>query len=156
MVLRDGANVASVPVSELDVNKVISLMIGKPLEQQFPEKPDVQNGPVVLKADKLTRKGHFKDVSFQVRAGEVVGLAALAGAGKSPLLRSIFGVNKYDNGQLFVRDRPVTITSVADALANRIAFVPAERKTEGLFLEHSLAWNFNRWDQESYFTLGDR
>ena len=143
MVLRDGANVASLPVSELDVNKVISLMIGKPLGQQFPEKSNVQNGAVILKADKLTRKGHFQDVSFQVRAGEVVGLAGLAGAGKSALLRAIFGVNKSDSGQLFVRDRAVTITSVADALANRIAFVPAERKTEGLFLEHSLAWNFS-------------
>ena len=143
MVLRDGANVASLPVSELDVNKVISLMIGKPLEQQFPEKASLQNGPVLLKTDNLTRKGHFEGITLQVRAGEVVGLAGLAGAGKSALLRSLFGVNKYDNGQLFVRDKPVTITSVADALTHRIAFVPAERKTEGLFLEHSVAWNFS-------------
>lgn len=142
MVLRDGGSVATLPAKEVDVNKVISLMIGRSLTQQFPQK-ERNRGEVVLRVEKLSSKGHFREVSFELHRGEILGIAGLAGSGKGALLRALFGARKYDGGQVWVAGQTVKIDDVTDAVKNRIAFVPAERKTEGLFLQQGIDWNLS-------------
>lgn len=140
VVLRDGACVADLPASSLDVNKVISLMIGGSLAKQFPTKSSPRADPV-LKVEGISRRGAFENVSFELREGEILGLAGLEGSGKSRLLRALFGDGAAESGRIVLKGRSTSISSISDGMNNRIAFLPAERKTEGIFAEHSVGWN---------------
>lgn len=140
MVLRDGACVADLPASALDVSKVISLMIGGSLEKQFPAKTSPSADPI-LKVEGLFRKGAFEKISFDLHEGEILGIAGLEGSGKSPLVRALFGDEAAESGRILLKGRPIEIDSISAAMRNGIAFLPAERKTEGIFAEHSVGWN---------------
>jgi len=140
MILRDGKNVVDVLVKELDVNRVISLMIGKTLTQQYP-KVSVEIGEPVLKVKNLSKGTQFQDISFDLHKGEILGVAGLAGCGKSELVRSMFGIINYDKGSMELYGNKIRIANVQEAMRNKIAFLPADRKTEGLFLMHDINWN---------------
>ena len=142
IVLRDGCVVANKKSKEMDVDQIVKYMIGKPLEKQYP-KHSVQIGDVVLKAESLSDKNAFKDVSFEVRSGEIVGIAGLEGCGKSEVVRSIFGINKLSSGQVYLHGKPVKIKNISGAIKNKMSFIPADRKVEGLFLDHDLKWNLS-------------
>lgn len=140
MVLRDGNVVTNEPVGNLDVSKVISYMIGKSIKQQYP-KEVVPFGDTLLKAEDLSDKKSFKHISLQARAGEVVGIAGLEGCGKNEVVRALFGINRLTKGCVWFRDKKINIRNVKDAMKYKLAFLPAERKTEGLFLDHDIKWN---------------
>ncbi|MFC4508281.1 MULTISPECIES: sugar ABC transporter ATP-binding protein [Streptomyces] len=140
MVLRDGRNVETVPVDQVDVAKIISLMIGGSLDHQYPQLPPPEE-ETVLQVKRFTLARRFEEVNFSVRRGEILGIAGLNGSGKSDLVRAVYGIRPPDRGSLTVAGQQITIRSPKDATAHGLAFLPSERKTEGVFAGHSVGWN---------------
>jgi rhamnose transport system ATP-binding protein len=141
-VLRDGRHVITTPVSALTPNEAIRHMVGRQLESLFP-KEEASIGDVALEVRGLTRRGVFSDVSFQVRRGEIVGLAGLVGAGRTEIARVLFGIDRADAGEVLVSGRRVTIDSPADAMRLGIVYVPEDRHEHGLVLDFSIAANIS-------------
>ncbi|GAA4299813.1 sugar ABC transporter ATP-binding protein [Klenkia terrae] len=139
-VMRDGAWVATSPTSELTVDQVIRMMVGRDVAELFP-KQDVVPGEVVLQVEGLGSTGVFTDVSFEVRAGEIVALAGLVGAGRSEVVRAVFGVDAYDAGSVTVAGTRLKGGSPAAAMAAGIALVPEDRRQQGLVMELSVERN---------------
>ncbi|WP_234818648.1 sugar ABC transporter ATP-binding protein [Sinorhizobium fredii] len=142
MVLRDGRTVADMSVADLDVDKVVSAMIGGSLSKQFPPRVPARSDPS-LEVRGLSLPGSFEDISFDVAKGEIFGIAGLEGSGKSALLRALFGQRPYGSGTVKVDGREVLIRDTTDAIRERFAFLPAERKVEGIFPQHSVGWNLS-------------
>jgi rhamnose transport system ATP-binding protein len=117
-------------------------MVGRQLESLFP-KEEASIGDVALEVRGLTRRGVFSDVSFQVRRGEIVGLAGLVGAGRTEIARVLFGIDRADAGEVLVSGRRVTIDSPADAMRLGIVYVPEDRHEHGLVLDFSIAANIS-------------
>lgn len=130
-ILKDGALVTSRPSSEMTTDQMINLMVGRELVDLFP-KTQTEIGDVVLSVENLTRTGVFSDVSFHVRRGEVVGLAGLVGSGRTEVARAIFGLDAIDKGEICVDGTPRRIESALDAVRAGIAYVPEDRKSEGI------------------------
>jgi ribose transport system ATP-binding protein len=139
-VLRDGKYVATLAMAETTPRDLIRLMVGRELTQQFPSRPH-NPGPVALQVTNLSRKGVLEDISFEVRRGEVVGLAGLVGAGRTEVARAIFGIDCHDSGQIEIHGRAVRIASPRQAIRNRLALLPEDRKQQGLVLPLSVADN---------------
>ena len=139
-ILRDGRLVATRPMAELPIPEMIRLMVGRELTQQYP-KQEFAPGPVALKVSGLRRRGVLDDISFEVRRGEVVGLAGLVGAGRSEVARAIFGIDPIDDGQIEIDGKAVRVSHPAQAIAHRMALLPEDRKQQGLVLELSVADN---------------
>jgi simple sugar transport system ATP-binding protein len=138
-VLRNGGLVGEYPIAELDQINLISRMIGKELaaleELDEHTKPDVatlHNAAPFIDAQALTRKGAIAPFDLQIHPGEVVGLAGLLGSGRTEVARLLFGADRPDSGHLTVGGKPVSMRSPRVAIANDIAFLPENRKTEGL------------------------
>ncbi|MFI9431022.1 MULTISPECIES: sugar ABC transporter ATP-binding protein [Streptosporangium] len=131
-VLRDGRSVAEVPATTPE-DELVRLMVGRPIDQQYPREPAPPGGPL-LQVRGLRREGEFADVSFEVRAGEVVGLAGLVGAGRTEVARSIFGADAYDSGEVLVNGRPLARGDVHAAMEAGLGLVPEDRKGQGLVL----------------------
>lgn len=133
-VLRDGQHVATQPSSSLDEAALVRQMIGRELQAYVA--PPVQHalGTERLRVDRLTSAGAFREVSFSVRAGEIVGLAGLVGAGRSEVARAIFGLDRAASGNVFVDGKRTRIRAPLDAVALGIGFVPEDRKKQGLVL----------------------
>lgn len=129
-VLRDGNMVGHYQTSEMDENKIISLMVGRELSNIF-ERETIEAGRTVLSVRNLTRKGVFENISFDVKAGEVVGLSGLMGAGRTEIARCIFGLDKLEEGTIEIEGKPLKIKNTTDAIAAGIAYVPEDRKQDG-------------------------
>ncbi|WP_346618521.1 sugar ABC transporter ATP-binding protein [Blastococcus montanus] len=139
-VMRDGEWVSTAPTSELTVDRVVHAMVGREVATLFP-KQDVEPGEVLLEIRGLTREGVFTDVSFDVRAGEIVALAGLVGAGRSEVVRAVFGVDPYDAGSVRVAGQELRRGSPAAAMAAGVALVPEDRRQQGLVMELSVERN---------------
>ncbi|MEU0465260.1 sugar ABC transporter ATP-binding protein [Amycolatopsis sp. NPDC006131] len=139
-VSRDGATVISGPASEFTPDSAVRHMVGRAVENVFP-KAEVELGEVKLEVRGLTRRDAYHDVSFQVRRGEILGLAGLVGAGRTEIARGLFGLEPADSGDILVDGTPVVIRSPRDAMARRIAYVPEDRHAEGVALDHSIRFN---------------
>ncbi|WP_329461948.1 sugar ABC transporter ATP-binding protein [Streptomyces sp. NBC_01431] len=138
-VLRDGRSVGQVPAATPE-DELVRLMVGRSIEQQYPrERPDP--GRPLLSVRGLTRHGAFHDVSFEVRAGEVVGLAGLVGAGRTEVARAVFGADPYDAGTVDVRGESVARGDVNAAMGAGVGLVPEDRKGQGLVLDASVQEN---------------
>ncbi len=137
--LRDGVKVGTRPMAEVDRPTLIQMMVGRELADVFP-KVDVAPGNVVLETERLARSGSA-GISLQVRAGEILGLAGLIGAGRTEFARMLFGVTPADSGRILLNGKPVRIASPRDAVANGIAYVPEDRRKHGIIAEFSVAWN---------------
>jgi ribose transport system ATP-binding protein len=140
-VLRDGHYVGSLPASS-PVQEFIRLMVGRDLTKQYPKEP-VAFGEEVLRVEHLERKGVLHDASFSVRAGEILGVAGLVGAGRTELVRAIFGADHVDSGRIVVDGKEVRVKSPGDAIRARIGLLPEDRKTQGLVLLLSIAENIS-------------
>jgi ABC-type sugar transport system ATPase subunit len=138
-VLRDGKLVGAAPAREFDGRDLVRLMVGS-FTEQF-QRSARASGEVVLELRGATRSGEFSDVDLQVRAGEIVGLAGLIGAGRTELAQAIFGVSPLERGEILVEGRTIRITSPEVAMANGICYVPEERQAQGLILEHPIVEN---------------
>jgi ABC-type sugar transport system ATPase subunit len=140
-VLRDGRHVATQPAAELDEGALVRLMIGRTLEEYFPGHFGAQPGAELLRVEDYSSPGRFAEVSLAVRAGEVVGLAGLVGAGRSELAQAIFGLDPDARGAVFVDGRPVSIRSPIEAMRLGLGLVPEDRKRQGLVLSMSALAN---------------
>jgi ABC-type sugar transport system ATPase subunit len=133
-VLRDGKHVATETTASFDEADLVQRMIGRRLEQYFPAHERHAAGDVVLQVEHFSSPGKFADISFSLRAGEVVGVAGLVGAGRSELAQALFGLDAQATGAIEVHGRTVNMRSPRDALANGIGLVPEDRKRQGLVL----------------------
>src|SRR6185503_6325396 len=115
-VLRDGRHVATRPAAELKESELVQLMIGRAIAEYFPRHVDTTSSEELLRVEGLSSGERFRDVSFSLRAGEVVGLAGLVGAGRSDVAESIFGARQATAGRIFVRGHEVHISKPADAI----------------------------------------
>jgi rhamnose transport system ATP-binding protein len=139
-VMRDGAVVHDAPIADMTPDEMVRRMVGRELSTLFP-KQDAQIGAPVLDVHRLTREGVFFDVSFQVRAGEIVALAGLVGAGRSEVARAIFGIDRTDAGHVEVGGRRLPSGRPQAAMQAGIAFVPEDRRLQGLVMDLSIARN---------------
>jgi ABC-type sugar transport system ATPase subunit len=140
-VLRSGRLVRTAPVAEETEESLVAGMFGAAAAAEHFEKPKHLTSPVVLEVSGLHRKGVLSDISLQIRAGEIVGLAGLVGSGRSELARAISGADPIDSGTIAVDGTVRHIRSPADAMAAGMAFLPESRKDDGLFLGLSIAAN---------------
>ncbi|MFG2477273.1 sugar ABC transporter ATP-binding protein [Streptomyces fagopyri] len=142
-VIRDGKSVGQVPATTPE-DELVRLMVGRSIEQQYPrERPEAGTaaGPALLTVEGLTRNGVFQDVSFEVRAGEVVGIAGLVGAGRTEVVRAVFGADPYDKGAVKVAGAELRRHDVNAAMRAGIGLVPEDRKGQGLLLDASVEEN---------------
>ncbi|GIF72553.1 sugar ABC transporter ATP-binding protein [Asanoa siamensis] len=139
-VMRDGRWVDTAPTSALTVDAVVRKMVGRDVATLFP-KLDTTPGDVRLDVRGLTRHGFFRDVSFTVRGGEIVALAGLVGAGRSEVVRAVFGVDRTDAGEVFVEGRRLPPGDTPAAIAAGLALVPEDRRQQGLVMELSVERN---------------
>ena len=141
-VLRDGQYIGTEPIESLDSGRLISMMVGRPLQDIFPKKK-IEIGDVVLEAKGLTRKPFFENISFQVRRGEILGIAGLMGAGRSEVMRALFGIDRLDEGEVWLEGRKLNIRHPSDAIRHGIAMVTEDRKEYGLVLCRSIRENMS-------------
>lgn len=139
-ILRDGTYINTVMMKDVERMDLIRMMVGRELSELF-YKPDVEVGDTVLEVKGMCRGEKVKNVSFSLKKGEIVGFYGLVGAGRTELMRLIFGVDKKDQGQIFVDGKEVSINHVGDAIKNGIALVPESRKEQGGVLIQSVGWN---------------
>ncbi|MEU4374308.1 sugar ABC transporter ATP-binding protein [Pseudonocardia alni] len=139
-VSRDGATVVSGPAHEFTPESAVGHMVGRSVETVFP-KADVELGPVRLEVRGLGRRGAYTDVSFTARRGEILGLAGLVGAGRTEIAHGLFGLEPADTGEILLDGIPVDIATPQQAMRHGIAYVPEDRQSEGVVLEHSIAFN---------------
>jgi len=151
-VMRDGATVSEADVKDTNLQKVIKDMVGRELTEMFP-KTENKIGSVVLEVNDLTNPAFFRNISFNVKKGEIVALAGLVGAGRSEVARAIFGVDRYESGSVKVNGQPLPAGSPVEAMARKIALVPEDRRQQGLFMIAGVNRNIS---MESFAKLTDR
>ncbi|UYM03343.1 sugar ABC transporter ATP-binding protein [Solicola gregarius] len=139
-VLRDGAYIDTLAVDETSADEMVALMVGREVGDLYPKTP-AEFGDVVLDVSELSSRGVFRDVSFQVRAGEIVGLAGLVGAGRSEIARAVFGIDSYDSGRVRLAGKDVPRSNPRSAIAAGMALVPEDRRQQGLVTESSVTRN---------------
>ncbi|HKC29520.1 MAG TPA: sugar ABC transporter ATP-binding protein [Jatrophihabitans sp.] len=139
-IMRDGRFVRSVGVAEISIDEIIRSMVGRDLEALFP-KTETAPDEVVLDVQGLTTEGVFHDISFSVRAGEIVALAGLVGAGRSEVARAIFGVDRRDAGTVRVSGRALANGDARAAMAAGVALVPEDRRQQGLVMDLGIDQN---------------
>ncbi len=152
-VIRDGQHIETAPSSSFDESKVIARMVGRTISNIFP-KENNNIGETVFEVKNLTSKGIFNDISFDVKKGEIVGLAGLVGAGRTEVVRAIFGLDKYDSGEIILNGESLKIKMPQDAIKHGIAMVPEDRKEIGLVLcrsvmENATLANLNQFSKRS-------
>jgi ABC-type sugar transport system ATPase subunit len=133
-VMRDGKIVDTLPVGDLDEDKLVRLMVGRDIENLYP-KTEVEIGDVVLRAEGITRANVLKDCSFEVRSGEILGFAGLVGAGRTELARAVFGADRMDSGTVELEGRELNIMNPQNAIEAGIGYLTEDRKSEGLALQ---------------------
>jgi ribose transport system ATP-binding protein len=139
-VMRDGKTVDTKAIPETNFDEVVRKMVGRELTDRFPER-NPNPAETVLEVKGLTKKGHFEDVNFSVRAGEIVGVSGLMGAGRTEIMRAIFGLDSIDGGEIWLKGEKVTIKSPEQAVKEGIGFITEDRKDEGLILDFSIRDN---------------
>ncbi len=131
-ILRDGNVVETSGIEKLDQHEVANLMVGKDVNVMFSRKRRQTLDKVILEIKNLTLKRLFKDISFNVRKGEVLGLSGLLGSGRSELCRAIYGLDRFDNGCIYLNGREVRFKSPLDAIKKGVLYSPHDRKKEGI------------------------
>ena len=139
-VMRDGRQVFTGPLDGLTRDDLVRRMVGRELAAMYP-KQAAGRGEVALSVRRLTREGVFADVSFDVRHGEIVGLAGLVGAGRSEVARAVFGIDRRDAGEVMVEGRRLPAGSPTAAMAAGVGYVPEDRREQGLVMDLSIARN---------------
>lgn len=140
VVLRDGRHASTLEHDEINRDNIVFHMVGKQIEAQNRVSRET-NGDVIFSCSNLTMKGAFSKITFNARAGEIVGIAGLMGSGRSELLNCIFGVQPITSGFIEINHQKIKISTTADAIKNNIVLVTEDRKREGLFLPESSAVN---------------
>jgi ABC-type sugar transport system ATPase subunit len=139
-VLRDGRLVHSGSMAKLDIPKIVHYMVGRELKDFFPAR-NVNIGAIRVKVRNLSSKNGVEDISFDIRKGEIVGMAGLIGAGRTQVARALFGIDRKTSGAIELDGCRLEINSPTDAIANHIAYLTEDRKRTGLCLELPCSWN---------------
>ncbi|GKV65953.1 ribose import ATP-binding protein RbsA [Sporosarcina sp. NCCP-2331] len=141
-ILRDGQYVGVKKIKETTFEEIVQMMVGRELGERFPKRAQVI-GEVKMKVEGLSRDGFFENVSFEVRKGEILGIAGLMGAGRTEVIESIFGYKKLTAGQVFIDGKSVVISNPLKAKKLGIGYVTEDRKSEGLILDFSVRDNMS-------------
>lgn len=141
-ILRDGEYVGTKNIPETNMDEIVKMMIGREIGERYPER-NTKLGDVVFEVKNLNCPGVFKNVNFDVRAGEVLGVAGLMGAGRTEIMQSIFGNMPHVTGQIFMNGQEIQNKNPWDAMDNGIGFITEDRKIEGLMLEKSIMENIS-------------
>ena len=139
-ILRDGKTVHTSQLAELTTDRIIQHMVGREVSTIY-QRDSLPPGDELLRVEHVTRQGQLSDISFSLRAGEIVGMAGLIGAGRTELCRALFGVDQVDSGKVFVRGREVRIGSPQEAVKAGLALVTEDRQITGLALRLPIAHN---------------
>lgn len=139
-VLRDGKYVATERIENLDNDKIVKMMVGRDIEGYY-QHDDAKVGSTVLEVRKFSRAPIFENISFEVKAGEILGLAGLMGCGREEIAKSVYGLIRRDSGEIFIDGKKVNIKNTMDALKHGIAFVTEDRKEAGIFHEMTVKEN---------------
>lgn len=139
-VMRDGHYIQVHNTADVTVQAIVKEMVGRELGELFP-KETAEIGDVVLKVDSLSSAGTFTDINFEIRAGEIVALSGLVGAGRTEVARAVFGIDPYDSGRVTVGGRKLKPRSPRDAIAAGLGFVPEDRRKQGLVLDLPVSRN---------------
>lgn len=139
-IFRDGTHIITAPVGEINTEDMIKHMVGRELANLYP-KGEANIGEVVLEVRHLTRSGEFTDVNFQLRQGEILGFAGLVGAGRTEIARVLFGIDRAQSGEIWLKGKRVHLRSPQDAMNHGIAYVPEDRHQQGLIMNFSIASN---------------
>ena len=140
VVLRDGEVMGQAPIDQMPKEKMISLMVGRKLEHLFPY-VEKSPGGTMLRVENLTQGKTLENISFSVRAGEIVGMFGLMGAGRSELARAIYGIDPIDSGQIYLKEKPVKNPNPEWWIENGMAFITENRREEGLLMSKSVREN---------------
>lgn len=141
-VMRDGVSVGTKNTSETHNDEIVRMMVGRDLEDYYPKK-NAKIGDVVFEVKQLGQEKVFKNISFQVKSGEIVGFSGLMGAGRTEVMRSIFGIDALDEGELYLEGERIHIKTPNDAIRQGIGFLTENRKDEGLILDYSIRDNIS-------------
>ncbi len=152
-VLRDGKNVGGGTSQDLPQERLIQMMVGRTLDNLFP-KEDADIGETVLQVEGLRRDGIFRDISFELRRGEILGLAGLVGARRTEVARAIFGIDRLHGGRILLHGKQISIGAPRDALRHGIAYLPEDRQHQGLVLSMSITHNVTLPILQSLTTAG--
>ena len=152
-VFRDSQYIGTYGVDGITNADLIKAMVGREINDLFP-KPDVKLGQEVLRVEKLSRQGYFKNVSFSVKKGEILGLTGLVGAGRTEVVQTIFGVEKFDSGKVYLEGKEVHIKQPSDAMQLGIGLLPEDRQHQGLILDWGIGRNITLAELSKYSKNG--
>ncbi len=141
-ILRDGSYIGTKKISETDMNDVVKMMIGREIGERYPLR-NAKTGGVAFEVKGLSCPGVFENVSFQVHAGEVLGVSGLMGAGRTEIMQAIFGNMPHVTGEIYLDGKQIQNRSPLEAMKNGIGFITEDRKVEGLMLEESIQKNIS-------------
>ena len=139
-VLRDGKYVGEGRMADITVDKIIQMVIGRSLEQMYP-KIEAEKGDIILKIENLTKIGLFKNVSFELHKGEILGFFGLVGAGRSEVMQTIFGIDSKTSGDVFINGKKVNIANPSNAMNHGLAYLPEDRQIQGAILAMNIREN---------------
>ncbi|MCY6369033.1 sugar ABC transporter ATP-binding protein [Clostridium ganghwense] len=148
-VLRDGKYVGEAKIKDVTKDELITMMVGRKLEEQFPYKK-AKVGKTLLKVENLKYKNKVNDISFEIRSGEILGVAGLMGSGRTELAKTIFGEHKKEAGEIFIEGENVKISSPKDAIKNGVCYLSEDRKREGIVLGMSVGHNMSLSNLSKY------
>lgn len=140
-ILRNGKHVISGDKNEFNQSNFVYYMTGKEINDDTHKSSVKNEKKTLLKIENLNNKKYFENISFMLKSGEILGITGLLGSGRTELAMSLFGLKNIDSGKIYINDSLVKIKTVQDAIKNRVAYVPEDRLTEGLFLEKSVGDN---------------
>lgn len=139
-VMRDGQTISSRPTDETNMDQIVGDMVGRVMSEYYPARTNVP-GDEVFRVEGFTQPGVFQDISFNLRKGEILGVAGLMGAGRTEIMRAIFGVDPHESGKLYFEGKEIHIKNPGDAIRQGFGFITENRKTEGLILDFSIERN---------------
>lgn len=159
VVMRDGNKVQEFDSAAIPIRTIVEAMVGRSLERMFPAIPTPTNETVLEIRNLTSALGHFSDVNFKVRKGEIFGIAGLVGAGRTELVRAIAGADPVSSGQILLHGKDITPKNPKHAIASGVVLVPEDRKLQGLIVEHSIGENIgyanlNRISNGGWVTSG--
>ena len=152
-ILRDGEHIDTRPITNLTREKMIELMVGRSLEMEFPKR-ETTLGQARFEVTNLRRGSRVRGVSFNIRAGEVLGLTGLVGAGRTETARLLFGADRTEHGVIRLDGKPLKIKSPRDAIRQGICLLTEDRKTHGLVLGQTARENFGLPNLSQFASLG--
>ena len=148
-VFRDANYIGTYNVSEITPPDLIKAMVGREIKELFP-KPEVEIGKEVLRVENLSRAGYFRDVSFEVHAGEIVGFTGLVGAGRTEVMQTLFGIEHYDSGKIYFEGEEITVRKPQDAMRRGIGLLTEDRQECGLILDWGIGANITLPELRKY------